>query len=36
MTINTDAIIVGGGIHGCSTELHLCLAGLKPDRKSVV
>ncbi|MGY4303444.1 sarcosine oxidase subunit beta [Bradyrhizobium sp. USDA 4369] len=30
MTINTDAIIVGGGIHGCSTALHLCLAGLKP------
>jgi sarcosine oxidase subunit beta len=25
-----DAIIVGGGIHGCSTALHLCLAGLKP------
>jgi sarcosine oxidase subunit beta len=30
MTTNTDAIIVGGGIHGCSTALHLCLAGLKP------
>lgn len=25
-----DAIIVGGGIHGCSTALHLALAGLKP------
>ena len=30
MTKLTDAIVVGGGIHGCSTALHLCLAGLKP------
>jgi sarcosine oxidase subunit beta len=30
MTKLVDAIIVGGGIHGCSTALHLCLAGLKP------
>jgi len=30
MTKVADAIIVGGGIHGCSTALHLCLAGLKP------
>src|SRR5258705_13976848 len=30
MTRNVDAIVVGGGIHGCSTALHLCLAGLKP------
>jgi glycine/D-amino acid oxidase-like deaminating enzyme len=30
MTKLADAIIVGGGIHGCSTALHLCLAGLKP------
>jgi glycine/D-amino acid oxidase-like deaminating enzyme len=30
MTTLTDAIIVGGGIHGCSTALHLCLAGMKP------
>jgi sarcosine oxidase subunit beta len=30
MTRRVDAIIVGGGIHGCSTALHLCLAGLKP------
>jgi sarcosine oxidase subunit beta len=30
MTRTADAIIVGGGIHGCSTALHLCLAGLKP------
>ena len=30
MTVKKDAIIVGGGIHGCSTALHLCLAGLKP------
>lgn len=30
MTRIVDAIIIGGGIHGCSTALHLCLAGLKP------
>ncbi|WFU71812.1 FAD-dependent oxidoreductase [Bradyrhizobium sp. CB2312] len=30
MSQNVDAIVVGGGIHGCSTTLHLCLAGLKP------
>src|SRR5262249_16390726 len=30
MTRNVDAIVVGGGIHGCSTALHLCLAGMKP------
>jgi len=30
MTQNVDAIVIGGGIHGCSTALHLCLAGLKP------
>ena len=30
MTKRVDAIIVGGGIHGCSTALHLCLAGMKP------
>ncbi|CCD88365.1 SoxB protein [Bradyrhizobium sp. ORS 285] len=30
MIRQADAIIVGGGIHGCSTALHLCLAGLKP------
>ena len=30
MTIGADAIVVGGGIHGCSTALHLCLAGIKP------
>jgi sarcosine oxidase, subunit beta len=23
-------IVIGGGIHGCSTALHLCLRGLKP------
>jgi sarcosine oxidase, subunit beta len=30
MTRLADAIIIGGGIHGCSTALHLCRAGLKP------
>jgi sarcosine oxidase, subunit beta len=30
MTLTADAIIVGGGIHGCSTALHLCLRGLRP------
>jgi sarcosine oxidase subunit beta len=25
-----DAIILGGGIHGCSTAFHMCLAGMKP------
>ncbi|MGE7416214.1 NAD(P)/FAD-dependent oxidoreductase [Methylobacterium tarhaniae] len=30
MTVLADAIVVGGGIHGCSTALHLCRAGLKP------
>ena len=30
MTRRVDAIVVGGGIHGCSTALHLTLAGMKP------
>lgn len=25
-----DAIVIGGGLHGCSTALHLARAGLKP------
>ena len=27
---NADVIIIGGGIHGCSTALHLAKRGLKP------
>jgi sarcosine oxidase, subunit beta len=30
MTHTADAIIIGGGLHGCSTALHLALRGLKP------
>lgn len=30
MTVRADAIVVGGGLHGCSTALHLCLRGLRP------
>ncbi|PRD44875.1 FAD-dependent oxidoreductase [Phyllobacterium phragmitis] len=30
MNTRADAIIIGGGIHGCSTALHLCLRGLRP------
>ncbi|GGA99452.1 sarcosine oxidase subunit beta [Brucella endophytica] len=30
MITRTDAIIIGGGIHGCSTALHLCLHGFRP------
>jgi sarcosine oxidase subunit beta len=30
MTVTRDAILIGGGIHGCSTALHLCLRGLRP------
>ncbi len=25
-----DAIIIGGGIHGCATAVNLCLKGLRP------
>lgn len=28
--MNYDAIIIGAGIHGCSSALHLARAGLKP------
>jgi len=30
MTTTTDAIVIGGGLHGLSAALHLAKAGLKP------
>lgn len=30
MSRSADALIVGGGIHGCSTALHLAMRGVKP------
>jgi sarcosine oxidase subunit beta len=29
MTETTDVIVIGGGIHGCSTALHLSLRGIR-------
>ena len=30
MPRTADVVVIGGGLHGCSTALHLAMRGLKP------
>jgi hypothetical protein len=36
MTKLVDAIVVGGGIHGCSTALHLCCVSMGEQTRNIL